>query len=264
MKKIKKFFLRVLSIFTLAVLMGILPGCASGPAEEFGPKYVAHRGYHRDHFENTEKAFQAAAKMGFYGIETDIRKTKDGYFVCNHDAEVTFENGEKAIISETTLDALLSKHLRTERANEVADICTFEKYLRACKEGNKVAVIELKDFFSASVFRNILEIVDAEYDRSMITFISFSYACLLEARKVSAYIPLQYLSQSKEDTNISAALKKGISLDVRYDVLTDETLSEFHEAGLTVNVWTVDDEEALELMIEKGVDYVTTNKFYKE
>ena len=264
MKAIKKILLRLLSVFTLTVLMGILPGCASRSSEELGPKYVAHKGYHRDHFENTEKAFQAAAKMGFYGIETDIRKTKDGHFVCHHDAEVTFENGEKALISKTTLDALLSKPLKNDQTNDAEYLCTFKNYLRACKEGNKVAVIELKDHFDVSVFRNILRIVNAVYDRKKITFISFSYDCLMNAKKASSDVPLQYLSQTKNDTQFASCLENGISIDVKEDILTDELIETFHAAGLTVNVWTVNDESVLERVIEQGVDYITTDKFHKE
>jgi glycerophosphoryl diester phosphodiesterase len=48
---------------------------------------VAHRGYHRVHPENTLLAFEAAREIGVDGIETDVRRTRDGEFVLYHDAE---------------------------------------------------------------------------------------------------------------------------------------------------------------------------------
>jgi glycerophosphoryl diester phosphodiesterase len=48
---------------------------------------LAHRGYHRDHPENTMAAFEAAAKFGADGIETDIRETRDRALVLFHNAK---------------------------------------------------------------------------------------------------------------------------------------------------------------------------------
>lgn len=48
---------------------------------------VAHRGAHDDKIqENTDKAFEAALKLGCHGIEFDIHCTKDNVLVVNHDA----------------------------------------------------------------------------------------------------------------------------------------------------------------------------------
>ncbi len=46
---------------------------------------IAHRGYHRDVPENTLAAFDAAAKVGVDGIETDLRWSADGQIVLYHD-----------------------------------------------------------------------------------------------------------------------------------------------------------------------------------
>ena len=43
-------------------------------------KFIAHRGYSKLELENTKEAFLAAANRSYFGIETDVVKTKDGYF----------------------------------------------------------------------------------------------------------------------------------------------------------------------------------------
>lgn len=46
---------------------------------------LAHRGYHASHPENTLDAFAAALKLGFEGIETDVRASADHEPVLFHD-----------------------------------------------------------------------------------------------------------------------------------------------------------------------------------
>jgi len=184
---------------------------------------------------------------------------------------VKFADGAStAVISETDRDALIGKLIKND-AGDTGYICTFETYLQACKSGGKVAVIELKDsYFTTSDIRDILAIVDKEYDRAHITFISFSYLSLKNAQKADPTIPLQYLSQTKNDNKFDACLSEGISIDVKLslkekdNVVTDELVRAFHDAGLTVNVWTVDGDAELEAAYGYDVDYITTDLFYRE
>ena len=269
---LKKFLIVTLSVFAAVMLAGVLPSCAERPAslpasepeQPSGPKFVAHKGYWPTCVENTEPAFRAAANLCFYGIETDLRKTKDGRIVCWHDATVYFSDGSEKRIADATLAELLAKPLKNSKNVADAGLCTFETYLQACKAGNKVAVIELKDYFNLSEVNNLLEIIDAEYDRAKVTFIAFNYFSLLQVREADDTIPLQFLTQSENDATLTRCLDEGIALDARYTVLTEETVRAFHAAGLTVNAWTVNDEETLLSVTQMGVDYVTTDVFYEE
>lgn len=50
-----------------------------------------------------------------------------------------------------------------------------------------------------------------------------------------------------------------IDVGIKYTKLTKSNLDSFHEAGLSVNCWTVDSKILAELYIKWGVDYITTN-----
>ncbi len=265
--RIKKLLKIALSILTCTLLLGIVPACArssSDPEQETGPKFIAHSGFSSTHLGNTEAAFRAAAEMGFYGIETDIRKTLDGYFICNHDATVLYADGTEKKISTTKRANLLSRPLKNDKNGEAAYLCTFETYLQVCKDGGKVAVIELKDFTDEYDARTILGIVDAEYDRKKVMFISFSYTSLLSVKKVDPSIELQYLSQTEGDRTLENCLRDNISIDVKQTILTEEMVQTYHEAGLKVNVWTVNEGTDLQRAEELGVDYITTDVFCEE
>src|SRR5262249_22092926 len=53
--------------------------------------------------ENTIPAFEAAVKQGVDGVETDIRKTRDGVLVIYHDDWVLLQRGPSGKIEEMTL-----------------------------------------------------------------------------------------------------------------------------------------------------------------
>ena len=278
--KIKRFLAVLFSILFVTILLVILPACTTNRSEsteptdidaepepqeekESGPKFVAHKGYSKYYLGNTEAAFRAAASKSFYGIETDIRKTKDGHYVCNHDATVRYADNTEKRISSSTLEELLAAPIENNTTDSDEYLCTFETYLRTCKEGNKVAVIELKDYFGKTDIQNILAIIDEEYDREKVSFITFIYALLPIVRHEDPDIELQYLSQTKDDPNIDLCLDSDISVDVKYTILTEEMVQSFHAAGLTVNVWTVNERSELRAVKALGVDYVTTDLFYE-
>ena len=241
------------------VLTGILLG-----APRSDPQYVAHRGDSASFPGNTAAAFRAAADKPFYGIETDIRKTKDGVFVCNHDATVTFAGGEEKVVSDSTYAELASKPLKNDLTQEDAYLCTFDEYLEICKSGGKVAVIELKEDFPLEDIRAILAAVDVLYDRESISVITYYMDALLRVKAEDASIPLQYLSETKGDAQFERCLQEGISIDVKQNVLTSRLVKDFHAKGLTVNVWTINKRLDLTIARIKKADYITTDIFYED
>ena len=48
-------------------------------------RMIAHRGVSGLERENTNAAFIAAGNRSYYGIETDLHRTRDGHFIIFHD-----------------------------------------------------------------------------------------------------------------------------------------------------------------------------------
>lgn len=65
----------------------------------------AHRGLKLEHPENTLSAFKAAAGLGF-GIELDVRLTKDGKLVCIHDTNTQTLTGVSLNVHDTSVEEL--------------------------------------------------------------------------------------------------------------------------------------------------------------
>ena len=247
------------ALLVLLVLLGIY---IFSPRSDV--KYVAHQGLSADNLGNTADAFRAASAKGFYGIETDVRETKDGVFVCNHDEDVKYKDGSKLNVASSTFAELNAKPLLNAKSNADVYLCTFVDYLDICKDGGKIAVIELKEVCAEEKLGRILDLVDLHYDRKSVCFIAFDLVNLTRLRAIDATLGLQYLSETKKDPLFKECLEQKISIDVKQNVLTKKMVKDFHNAGLTVNVWTVDRKYDLSIVRIKGVDYVTTDVFYEE
>ena len=73
-------------------------------------KIIAHRGSHDNHriLENTMAAFDRAAEAGVWGVELDIRWTRDLAPVVFHDPDLSRLYGRPETIASFTLNARLS------------------------------------------------------------------------------------------------------------------------------------------------------------
>ena len=82
--------------FLLLVLFLIAPSPKCSRARQYREKAFAHRGLHGSNYgaaENCLKAFSLACKQG-YGLELDVRFTKDRRLVVFHDAGGASRSGD--------------------------------------------------------------------------------------------------------------------------------------------------------------------------
>ncbi len=251
------------SFSAIVLVLGVMGGIMLF-APKSNPEYVAHRGFSEYYPDNTAAAFTAAAENeGFFGIETDVRKTADGFLVCSHDAEAVFVDGTKRTVEESTFAELTEKPLKNTKTKDDAYICAFKEYLSICKRGDKVAVVELKDVFTEEMVNQVLAEIDEAYDRKKCVVIAFDYDSLYRVRVADPTMELQYLSSEKRDPKFKECLEKGISIDVHYGALTKSLVKKFHDKGLEVNVWTINDNRRKNRVRRLGVDYITSNLFYE-
>jgi glycerophosphoryl diester phosphodiesterase len=88
------------------------------------PFVVAHRGASAVEPENSAAAFRAAVKMKADYIECDVRKTKDGTLVINHDA---------GFCGQTISGATMAELRKAAQANKV-ELVTFDQLLQLAKD----------------------------------------------------------------------------------------------------------------------------------
>lgn len=124
---------------------------------------VAHRGCHEaaPHHglptapENSRAALEQCVAMGVDVMETDVRKTRDGYLVMMHDDRVDRTTDGKGEVAQMTLADLKALHLRENEGGATApltaeDVLTLDEMLALAK-GRIVLNLDIKDMIYPEV-----------------------------------------------------------------------------------------------------------------
>ena len=226
-------------------------------------KLVAHRGLSGIETENTCAAFIAAGNRDYYGIETDTHRTADGAYVVIHDDRTGRVAFEDIPVEASTLEQLQAVALKDKDGAPRTDlrIPTLAEYLKICARYGKVPVLELKNPFPREDVANILEIVKGIMSLEDIVFISFDYQNMVYLRQLAPDARLQFLcSREPVGPELIEKLKAyRLDVDIYWKALDEAGVRMLHEAGIEINVWTVDDPEVAKQLIAWGVDYITSN-----
>jgi glycerophosphoryl diester phosphodiesterase len=106
---------------------------------------VAHRGNRKACPENTPGAFERAIQEGADLIETDIRLSVDGAFVCIHDGTLERTTEGRGRVAESTLRAICGVNVRPVPGHDRPEhVPSLEEFASLLPEGVGAA-LELKD-----------------------------------------------------------------------------------------------------------------------
>lgn len=252
----KMFMAWIMSIFTA---IGGVFGMTT-PANSAA--MMAHRGYSFLYPENTALAFTEAAKHGAEGVETDLRITKDGVYVLSHDAEVTFRDGSKLTVADSTYEELTAKPLRNLKTLDKVYLCSYEDFLDIMKEYGLEFYIEFKVPATKELIRDVFSIAQKKYDLSKCIYESPRLDDLITARKLFPSMPMMFVISSS-DADYSRCFEYDISVDVKYEIISEELVEQFHAKGLKVGSWTCDDPFTIAYSNSLGVDYIESNVYCK-
>lgn len=226
---------------------------------------VAHRGFWKceaaGNSENSIASLKAAQDAGLWGSECDIHLTKDGVIIVNHNPDI-----KGKVIADNTYEEL-SKYLLPNGERRP----TLDEYLdQAAKSKKTLLIIELKKQPSQEIEKQLvektMEILKAHrmYSPKRVLFISFSqYISEKIAREHPEFINQFLTSSKKADKAPENFAKLGINgIDYQTSVFLKhgEWVEQSHKLGMSVNVWTVNEKEEIDAMIDLGVDAITTNE----
>lgn len=250
--------MRIISIITAIVAFTI-----SVSAQ---PLLVGHRGSIWG-LENSSEAFINGAKKGYHYLETDVKVTKDGKHVCCHNDDLTTWGGTLTIAS-STLEQLQAETLTQTRSGVTytGHLCSLEEYLDICKEHNVKPLIELKwatgiNSNDCSGIPALIKVIEDKGFRSTCIILTSMKPCLEYIRTNYSDIELQLLCYSSSfessfdwcktwEIDIDSAIGSEISQDL---------VNKYHDAGLKVNVWTVNDNTHYSIYGGYGCDFITTD-----
>ncbi|ASK32171.1 glycerophosphodiester phosphodiesterase [Chryseobacterium sp. T16E-39] len=218
---------------------------------------IAHRGYWQTQpptTENSLKSLENAQKLKIYGAEFDVRMTKDGILVVNHD-----EHHDKMEISETDF-----KELEKAKLSNGENFPTLKDYLKQGKKDKSLQLIveikpaKTKELEDELVQKTLKEIKGMKLE-SQSEFISFSLNICKEIKKAEPKFKVQYLNGELSPEQIKNEGLDG--LDYHYSVFEKNPtwISEAKALGLITNSWTVNDVTVYEKLKGQGIGFITTN-----
>jgi glycerophosphoryl diester phosphodiesterase len=212
---------------------------------------VGHRGASEYEPENTISSFKRAIEMGSDAIELDVHRTKDGELVVIHDEDVSKTTNGEGKVGELTLKEI--KELEVEGGEEIPSL---EEAFDFIDKRVKI-LVELKE---AGYVEQVYGLIKEKDQLDNVIVISFNEAPLRKIRELDEDIEIGYVyARTKKPLETAVDIGANYVLPLHHFTHTS-TVEKAHEKGLKVIVWTVNDEEDVKEMKEKGVDGIASDK----
>ncbi len=224
---------------------------------------VAHRGASRYAPENTLAAFRLALDHGAPAVEGDVHRTADGHVVVIHDDTVDRTTDGRGAVAGYTLEALrrldAGRWFGPQFAGE--RIPLLDEVLEVLR-GRALLTLEIKNgpTFYDGIERQVLDALCRHGMEDDALVMSFDHASVQTLRGLSPRVATGILYAARLIDGPAAAAAAGAdALCVHWSFATEDVVAQAHRAGLSVFVWTVDDEAALRRCLAAGVDGITSN-----
>ena len=213
-------------------------------------KIIAHRGGGTEGPENTAAGIEKAWEAGAFGSEIDIQRTKDGYYVLNHDGNFQRVAGDKRKPGDMTLEEI------KELSVDGEPVATLEEALTATREKGTL-FIELK---GASADQQM-----AEDTVKAIKEYGMEQECVVICLN---YEPINYIESHYPEIQTGyltfasfgdTALLNCDYLALEEESATADVISEIHKQGKKVLVWTVNEKKAQKHFLCSMIDGIITD-----
>ncbi len=243
--------------------------------EHFLPLAVAHRGGNEIAHENTLEAFQDAIDLGYRRIETDVHYTRHGELLAIHGQTI---DGSEEI--ETRVDAYV--HIG-ERAIRIADLTRADRQAIA-HDGFYIPTLAEALSLNREVYWNI----DAKRQEAVapllavlrrldafprVTLASFDEWSIRELRArapkgtqtslVEREIRKLYLTSFLPWDPVNFPKQTRAQVPSTYGkrkIVTWAFVRTAHRHGIPVDVWTINDQQEMEHLLDIGVDGMMTDE----
>ena len=244
--------------------------------DNFGDKknlVAAHRGARSLKPENTMSAFKEALDKSDY-IELDVGFSKDGVAIIIHDDTLKRTSNVKEFsefkkpynVVDYTYEELKKldfgswfKGVKSEKISTLHEVLIF------LKSHNFPVNVELKDMkgtaFDEIITTRVIEIIKETKMEKLVLLSSFNHSYLEEAYKIAPNITRAALQEKKHPNNLLKYLE---SLHVKsynpaLDIADLNLVKELSEAGIFVNIFTVNEEKDKIALFKNGAKSIFTD-----
>ena len=217
----------------------------------------AHRGASEYAPENTMSAFYLGILQGANGIETDVRRTKDGVLVLFHDKNLLRVTGHEGAIADYNYRDLLQLRIRNAKTNTEDILVKLEDFLRYFAFRDLQFAIELKD---ADIESDVLALLERFEMKEKTVVTSFKFDYIKRFKSIAPSYRVGYLTDDFVDQKLAdMKMIGGEQLCPKAESVTAEKTECWHRMGFSVRAWGVADTALMERVYACGADGMTVN-----
>lgn len=236
--------------------MGFFPTPTPDPSALAACRVVAHRGAHDfntgTYKENTLAAFDRAAQSGIWGVEFDVRWTRDLVPVVHHDPTTERVFGRRLNLAETEFEILHKAIPEIPTLNEVLQ--RYRKRLHF--------MIELKSSSQPLTSKQLL-ILEQELGALVpgqdFHLISLNSESLLQSEFISKAFRIPVAELNIKDLS-RITLHEGLGgLMGHYALMTQTLVSTHHQSQQKIGTGFAKSRSVLFREINRGVDWIFSN-----
>ncbi len=227
-------------------------------------KNFAHRGYSGKYPENTMIAFEKAIEAGADGIELDVQLTKDGEVVIIHDESIDRTTDGKGLVVSFTCEELKKYDASYTYRGQMGfnPIPTLREYFELVKDMNIITNIELKTGVNEyhGIEQKVWDLIKEYNLTDRIIISSFNHYTILRMKAIAPELVYGLLTETWYVDAGKYTHNLGVQCyHPQFANMTKEIVKEIKSHGVQINAWTVNKEETMRDLIEKGIDGIIGN-----
>ena len=226
----------------------------------------AHRGYSMLYPENTLQAFRKALEYGCHGIECDVQLTGDNQIVILHDETIDRLSNGKGYVKDFTYEELTKFNFGRPRprAGEFHRLPRLADLLELLKDGHENIILNIELKNSEVPYPGLEEMVLAEvakYDLpNEIIYSSFNHDSIKYLNRMNPDLKTAPLIGRRRPDLIDYVKSLGSKgVHTALGCVDEISLKKVLEAGLFINIYTINDINVARKLKQHGVSGIFTD-----
>ena len=203
-------------------------------------------------------SFRSAVECGANGLETDVRRTKDGVLVLCHDKTLSRLQGREDAVADLTLEELRAVPVKNGEKEDV--VPTLEEFLSEFADTELILALELK---APDIEKDVLDAVRRHGLERRVEITSFKLEYLENVRRLDPVFRTGFLAKKDAITPALLSRMREAGIDQicppAAAITSREDTVRTHALGFRVRCWGVSSAEEMRRLVLAGVDGMTFN-----
>ncbi len=226
------------------------------------PMMISHRGVTNIFPENTIEAYINSVDVGYNSIELDVISSLDGVIYCSHNHELEKETSNRGYIHQMKSSEL--DNIKTglySHPNNQKTIPTLDNVIKKIPNNVRLNIeIKFSNPFDFSTINQLRKKIREEKIKQPILISSFNPFIVFYARWFIPNVKIGYLVESLNMIKW-IHLAHPDCLHPRADLLSNNLLEMCNKKNISINVWTVNSDSAINYCKELKVDGIITDRY---